>query len=94
MPKTYGKTPSGREIDDEFIDRAVAEAEKGYDLDKVDLRSGPGRRPAIERKAAPVESVRLGVELAKAANERASREGITKAELIRKALREYLHKSA
>ena len=37
MPKTYGKTPSGREIDDEFIDRAVAEAEKGYDLDKVDL---------------------------------------------------------
>jgi hypothetical protein len=94
MTKAYGTTPSGREITDEFIDQAVVEAEKGYDLDHVKLRPGPGRRPEIERQAAPVASVRLGVELTRAATERASIEGISKAELIRKAIREYLRRSA
>ena len=94
MPRTHGKTPSGREITEEFIDHAVAEAETGYDLDKVKVRPGPGRRPEIEREAAPVQSVRLGAELTRAASERAARAGITKAELIRRAVRDYLHRTA
>jgi hypothetical protein len=94
MVKKYGTTPSGREITEEFIADAVAEAEKGYDLTKVKLRAGPGRHPLLESKAAPVESVRLGVDLTRKATERARIEGITKAELIRKALREYLQHSA
>ncbi|NNN21980.1 MAG: ribbon-helix-helix protein, CopG family [Acidimicrobiales bacterium] len=94
MVKKFGATPSGCEITEEFIENAVAEAENGYDLTKIKLRPGPGRHPLLESEAAPVESVRLGVDLTKKAAERARIEGITKAELIRKALREYLRHSA
>jgi hypothetical protein len=94
MPETYGKTPSGRKITQEFIEHAVTEAEDGYDLDEVKLRRGPGRRPEIEREAAPVQSVRLGAELTRAATESATKAGITKAELIRRAVREYLRRTA
>lgn len=94
MPKTHGKTPSGRGITDEFLEHAVTEAEEGYDLNEVKVRPGPGRRPQIERKAAPVQSVRLGAELTRAATERATKVGITKAELIRRAVRDYLRRTA
>jgi|BarGraIncu00222A_1022003.scaffolds.fasta_scaffold11921_6 hypothetical protein len=94
MAETYGKTPSGREITQEFLDHAVSEAEDGYDLDEVKVRSGPGRRPEIEREAAPVQSVRLGAELTQAATERATQAGITRAELIRRAVRDYLRRTA
>ena len=94
MARSYGKTPSGREITEEFVEEAAAEAEAGYDLSRVRLRPGPGRRPVLGDEAAQVESVRLGPDLAQAARDRATSEGITKAELIRKALREYLQRSA
>ena len=94
MAKTYGKTPSGRVITEEFVEQAVAEAEAGYDLSKATVRPGPGRRPTLGDEAAQVESVRLGPELARETKARASTEGITKAELIRKALREYLARPA
>lgn len=94
MPETHGKTPSGREITDEFLEHAVAEAEEGYDLNKAKVRPGPGRQPQIEREAAPVQSVRLGAELTRAATERATKVGITKAELIRRAVRDYLRRTA
>lgn len=38
--KTYGKTKSGVEITDELIEQYVAEAEQGYDLDKLRPRTG------------------------------------------------------
>ncbi|HZM53991.1 MAG TPA: CopG family transcriptional regulator [Acidimicrobiales bacterium] len=94
MPETYGKTPSGSEITQEFLEHAVTEAEDGYDLDEMKVRPGPGRRPEIESEAAPVQSVRLGVELTRAATERATKAGITRAELIRRAVRDYLSRTA
>lgn len=33
--KSYGRTRSGIEITDEFIERIVAEAEAGFDLDRL-----------------------------------------------------------
>jgi hypothetical protein len=34
-PKSYGRTRSGLEITDEMIERYVAEAEAGFDLDRL-----------------------------------------------------------
>jgi len=39
----YGHTESGRPITDELIAELVAEAEAGYDVEK--LRAGPRRDP-------------------------------------------------
>jgi hypothetical protein len=94
MAKRYGRTPSGRELTDHVLDEMVAEAEVGYDLSKARLRPGPGRRPSLGAEAAPVESVRLGSELGRALAERAAEEGTSKAEVIRRALRAYLKRSA
>jgi hypothetical protein len=94
MAKSHGRTPSGRELTDEVLDEMVAEAEAGYDLSKAKLRPGPGRRPTLGDEAAPVESVRLGAELGQALAERAATEGTSKAEVIRRALRAYLKRSA
>jgi hypothetical protein len=94
MATTSGKTASGRNLTDKVLDELVTEAEAGYDLDKARLRSGPGRRPTLGEEAAPVESVRLGTQLGRALAERASAEGTTKAEVIRRALRSYLKRPA
>jgi hypothetical protein len=94
MAKSYGRTRSGRDLTDEVLDELVAEAEAGYDLSKAKLRPGPGRRPTLGAEAAPVESVRLGSELGRALAERAAEEGTSKAEVIRRALRAYLKRSA
>ncbi len=88
MGKKFGITASGREITEDFLENTIAEAEMEYDLTKIKMRPGPGRHPMLESEAAPVESVRLGKDLAKKAAELAQFEGITKADLIRKALRE------
>lgn len=45
--KSYGKTPSGREIAEEFIEEKVREAEEGYDVDEI-----------LERRRAVRRSVR------------------------------------
>ena len=94
MAKSHGRTPSGRDLTDEVLDEMVGEAEAGYDLSKAKLRPGPGRRPTLGAEAAPVESVRLGSELGRALAERAAQEGTSKAEVIRRALRSYLKRSA
>ena len=70
MPKSHGKTSSGRDLTDEVLDELVVEAEAGYDLSNAKLRPGPGRRPMLGEAAAPVESVRLGSELGQALVER------------------------
>jgi len=94
MAKSSGKTASGRDLTDSVLDEIVAEAESGYDLSKAKLRPGPGRRPTLGEEAAPVESVRLGSQLGHALAERATTDGTTKAEVIRRALREYLRRPA
>lgn len=88
MPKkTYGKTKSGVEITDELIEQYVAEAEKGYDLEKLKVRRG---RPLLGRAPATTFAVRLDPDLRTALDEHAEREGVSGAEVMRRALRQHL----
>lgn len=88
MPKkTYGTTKSGVEITDELIEQYVAEAEQGYDLDKLVARRG---RPLLGRAPATTFPVRLDPDLRAALDERAQLDGVSSAEVVRQALRRFL----
>jgi len=70
-PVSYGRTPSGVEITEEFLEQAAAKAEAGYDISELRRRAVPpaGRDQvraaaeaviaahgeALERLAAPEE---------------------------------------
>lgn len=86
--KTYGRTASGVPITDELVHKLSAEAETGYDVEKMLRRRGG--RPPMGSAAASVESVRLDPELREALTARASRDRETTSAVIRKALRQYL----
>lgn len=86
--KKYGKTASGKSIDDELVERLVQKAEAGFDVEQTLRRRGG--RPPIGSAAAEVESVRLEPELREALAERAARDRETTSAVIRKALRRYL----
>jgi predicted HicB family RNase H-like nuclease len=88
MPEktTYGTTKDGQPITDELIEEYVAEAEAGYDLDKLRPRGRP-RMGAAPARSFPV---RLDPDLRRALDEAAAREGIPASEVVRKALREFL----
>lgn len=88
--RTYGQTQAGEPITDETIEGLAAEAERGYQPGQLDgRRRGPGR-PPLGDAAKSVESVRLEPALRAAAAQRATAEGVTVSEVIRRALREYL----
>lgn len=89
--KDYGRTKSGKPITEELIEELAAKAEEGFDVDEILRRRGG--RPAMGSSAASVESVRLDPELSQALRERAEQEGRTNSDLIRDALRRYLHAS-
>jgi hypothetical protein len=84
--KIYGTTKDGRPITDELIEEYVAEAEAGYDLDKLRPRGRP-RMGAAPAKSFPV---RLDPELRAALDERAEHDGRAASEVVREALRQYL----
>lgn len=86
--KKYGKTASGKPIDDKLVERLAQKAEAGYDVEQT-LRQRGGR-PPIGSAAAEVESVRLDPELREALADRAARDHETTSAVIRKALRSYL----
>jgi uncharacterized protein (DUF4415 family) len=90
-PSSHGHTKSGREITDELVEQLAAEAETGYDVDALIARRGKRGRPTLGTSAASVESVRLDPELRQELLKRAESEGTTTSELIREALRQYLH---
>jgi len=90
-PRIHGHTSSGHAITDEDIDKLAAEAEAGYDVDALIARRNKRGRPTIGSAPAGVESVRLDPELRRQLIERAQSEGTTPSELIREALRRYLH---
>jgi hypothetical protein len=55
----YGRTPDGRPVDDEMIERLADDAEQGFEPEQVrGRRRGPGR-PPLGAAAKSVESVRL-----------------------------------
>ena len=89
--KDYGRTASGKPITDKLVKELAAKAEEGVDVDEILRRRGG--RPAMGSSAALVESVRLDPELSQALRERAEEEGRTNSDLIRDALRRYLHAS-
>ena len=89
--RTYGHTKSGQPITDIDIEKLAAEAEAGYDVDTLIAGRNKRGRPTIGTAAASVESVRLDPELRRQLIERAQTKGTTPSELIREALRRYLH---
>lgn len=88
--KIYGTTKDGTPITDELIEEYVAEAERGYDLDKLEIVRG---RPLIGSAPAKSFPVRLDPELRAALDERSDRDGRPASEIVRDALRFYLDAS-
>jgi predicted HicB family RNase H-like nuclease len=84
-----GRLRDGTPISDEMIEAMAEEAERGYDVDKLKVKSRGGR-PRMGSEVASVESVRLDPELKRDLLLRASDEGVSLSELIRKALRKYV----
>jgi hypothetical protein len=87
----HGRTRSGKPITDADVQRLAEEAERGYDVDAVIARRGKRGRPALGSAPSSVESVRLDPELRDQLAERAKVDGTTPSEVIRQALRDYLH---
>jgi uncharacterized protein (DUF4415 family) len=73
------------------VEKLAAEAETGYDAETLIARRNKRGRPTLGTAPASVESVRLDPELRRELLERARSEGTTTSELIREALRRYLH---
>ena len=92
MPKTHGKKRNGTLITDDMVEAMADEAEAGYDVDEI-LRRRQGGRPPIGSVPTSVESVRLDPELKRDLLLRASEEGVSVSELIRKVLRQYVEAS-
>jgi hypothetical protein len=91
--KVYGYTKSGAPINDELIEKFVEEAEQGYENGQLQDRPRGRGRPPLGDAAKVVRSLRLDPTLRKEAESRASAEGVSVSELVRRALREYLHVS-
>ncbi len=81
-------TSNGRIITDQEIEAMADEAEAGYDLAKLKRRPG---RPTLGSAAAQVFPVRLEPELRAALEARATTDETTASDVVRNALRAYLH---
>ncbi len=81
-------TSQGRAVTEAHIDHMAAEAELGYDV--ATLRPGVGR-PPTGSDPAEVVLVRLDPEMRAAVEAHAAADGITAGEVIREALRRFLH---
>jgi predicted HicB family RNase H-like nuclease len=90
--RTYGKTTSGKPIDD-LIDTLADEAEAGYDVDEIIARRGERGRPRLGSAPSTVESVRLDPELKERLARRAQLDGVPVSDVIREALRHHLEAS-
>jgi hypothetical protein len=81
-------TSAGTPVTEDVVQRLSREAEEGYDV--AELRRRGGRRP-LGSAAATVVPVRIDPELRAALNARAKSDDVTASEVIRRALRAYLH---
>jgi hypothetical protein len=88
--RIYGHTKSGRAITGEDVEKLAAEAEAGYDIDRLIARRNKRGRPTIGDASSSVESVRLDPELRRQLLQRAQADGTTPSDLGREALRRYL----
>lgn len=85
--RSYGKSRSGIELTDDGLERMAAEAEKGLDIAK--LRRRPGR-PRMGSAPAEGLPIRFDPELRQALEDRATAEGVSAGEVVRRAVRDYL----
>lgn len=82
------RTAGGHAVTDDLVDGLSAEAEAGFDVPA--LRARGGRRP-LGSGPASVVPVRLDPELRAALTARAESEDVSASEVIRRALRAWLH---
>lgn len=87
--KSY-KTKSGRVLSDEDLD-AMSQDVEAANYDVEDLKTRRRGRPAMGSAAAEVVPVRLDPELRDAVEARANSDQTTTSDVIRKALKKYLH---
>lgn len=85
--KSHG-TSRGVEITDEAIEELVEEAEAGYEPETLKNRGG---RPLIGSGPADVVAVRLDPDLRFAVEAQAEADGTTASDVIRRAIRAYVH---
>jgi hypothetical protein len=88
QPSHVVGTSRGKPITDAEIEQMAAEAEAGYDVAALRPRGG---RPLMGSGPAEVVPVRLDPELRAAVEARAEADDTTTSEIIREALRRYLH---
>ncbi len=81
-----GATVAGHPVTDPDIQAWAEEAERGYDV----ARLRPRGRPLMGDEPAKITTLRLEPSLDAALNERVAREGSTRSEVIRSALRAWL----
>jgi Ribbon-helix-helix protein, copG family len=81
-------TSRGKAVTDADIEQMAAEAEAGYDVSTLRPRGG---RPPMGSGPAEVVPVRLDPELRAAVEARATADETTTSEIIREALRRFLH---
>jgi len=87
--KSY-KTKSGRVLSDEELD-ALSVAVETRDYDVEVLKTRRRGRPAMGSSPAEVVPVRLDPELREAVEARATSDKTTTSDVIRQALKKYLH---
>lgn len=92
MTNNHGTKKDGSPVTDELVEALADEAERGYDVPEL-RRARQGGRPAMGAAPAAVESVRLEPELKRELMLRASRDGTSISEVIRRALRDYVKAS-
>jgi len=90
MTMSHGKKADGTSITDEAVEAMADEVEHGYDVEELLRRRQPGR-PTMGSGIATVESVRLDPELKRHLLLRAAEERTSVSEVIRAAVRQYLH---
>jgi len=74
-----------------FVNRLADEAERGFTPEQLEGKPRGRGRPPLGDLVKTVGSVRLDPELREQAAARAAGEGVSVSEIVRRALREYLH---
>ena len=80
---------NGLAVTDDDVERMADEAERGYDVDELLARRGG--RPRMGSAPAEVVPVRIDPELRAAIEARAAVDKTSTSEIIREAVRRYLH---
>ncbi len=88
---TNPATSDGTPITNEMVEAFADEAERGYDVEQITARRQG--RPTMGSAAASVESIRLDPELKRELLLRAAADHSSVSNIIRAAIRDYLHAS-